>query len=136
MNGDYLHKRHSVTALHVHLVFVTKYRRRVLTDPILTRCEQIMRETCATLGAELREFNGEQDHVHLLVFYPATIAIADLVMRLKGASAHQLRTENRLHMNTHRMNGHLWSPAYFAASAGGAPLQIIKQYIQNQDRPT
>ncbi|MFJ2535767.1 IS200/IS605 family transposase [Microbacterium maritypicum] len=134
--ADYQRARHSVTALHVHMVFVTKYRRRVFTAPILTRCEHIMRTICAELGATLDEFNGEPDHVHLLITYPPTLAISTLAMRLKGRTAHTIRSENRLHISTLRMNGHLWSPAYFAASAGGAPLATIKQYIEIQERPT
>lgn len=133
---EYQRARHNVTALHVRMVFVTKYRRRVFTDPILTRCETIMRSVCDELGATLDEFNGETDHVHLLITYPPTLAISTLAMRLKGRAAHTIRAENRLHVNTHHMNGHLWSPAYFAASAGGAPLATIKQYIENQARPT
>lgn len=133
---EYQHARHNVTALHVHMVFVTKYRRRVFTNPILTRCEHIMRNVCDELGATLDEFNGEADHVHLLITYPPTLAISTLAMRLKGRAAHTIRAENRLHISTLRMNGHLWSPAYFAASAGGAPLATIKQCIDNQARPT
>jgi hypothetical protein len=80
-----------------------------------------MRETCTALGAELREFNGEEDHVHHLVFYPPTLAITALVMRLRGISSDTLRAENRLHMYTQHMRGHLWSPAYFAAHPSPHP---------------
>lgn len=62
--------RHVVYHLHVHLVFVTKYRRNALTDAMLTSTEEIMREVCADFEAELNQFNGEQDHAHLLVHYP------------------------------------------------------------------
>jgi len=58
-----------ISALHVHLVFVTKYRRGVLDDSMLRVCETAMRKVCGDFGAELREFNGEADHVHLLVEY-------------------------------------------------------------------
>ena len=132
----YSRSRHSVTALHVHMVFVTKYRRKAFTDAILTRCEDIMRETCTELNSTLSEFNGETDHVHLLISYPPTLPVATLAMRLKGRTAYLLRREHRFHMNQQRMNGHLWSPSYFAVSAGGAPLATIKHYIENQDRPS
>ena len=127
--------RSVVYDLHVHLVFVTKYRRGVLNDPMLTLCEQVMRDVCAGMGAELREFNGEDDHVHLLVHYPPKLAISTLVNSLKGASAYRLRREFTDRVNRHHMKGHLWSPSYFAASCGGAPLSIVKQYIQDQKRP-
>ncbi|WP_328423507.1 IS200/IS605 family transposase [Micromonospora sp. NBC_00389] len=127
--------RSVVYNLHVHLVFVTKYRRDVLNDAMLTHCEQIMRQVCADLGAELREFNGEDDHVHLLVHYPPKLPISTLVNRLKGVSAHYLRKEFTDRINRHIMHGHLWSPSYFAASCGGAPLEVIKDYIKGQKRP-
>lgn len=121
--------------LHVHLVFVTKYRRDVFNDAMLTRCEEIMRDVAGGLGADLREFNGEEDHVHLLVHYPPKLAISTLVNSLKGVSAHYIRKEFTGRINRAIMHGHLWSPSYFAASCGGAPLAVIKEYIEDQKRP-
>lgn len=102
---------------------------------MLTHCEQSMRQVCADLGAELRGFNGENDHVHLLVHYPPKLPISTLVNRLKGVSAHYLRKEFTDRINQHIMHGHLWSPSYFAASCGGAPLKMIKDYIKEQKHP-
>jgi putative transposase len=132
---DYRRGRHVVSAMHVHLVFVTKYRRGVLDDAMLTRCEQVMREVCAGFGAELAEFNGEHDHVHLLVWYPPKVAVSSLVNSLKGVSSRRLRQDFTSRVNRATMRGHFWSPSYFAASCGGAPLSIIKQYIEQQQRP-
>jgi putative transposase len=121
--------------MHVHLVFVTKYRRGVLDDAMLIRCEQVMREVCGDFGAELAEFNGEHDHVHLLVWYPPKVAVSSLVNSLKGVSSRRLRQNFTGRVNRATMHGHFWSPSYFAASCGGAPLSIIKQYIEQQQRP-
>lgn len=131
----YRRARHSVSLLHAHLVFVTKYRHRVFTDPMLTLCEHTLRAVCAELNVELVEFNGEADHVHLLVAYPPTLAISVLVQRLKGRTAYAVRREYTGACVRARMRGHLWSPSYFAVSCGGAPLSIIKQYIDGQARP-
>lgn len=131
---DYRRGRSVVTAMHVHLVFVTKYRRGVLTDEMLTYCETLMRDVCHDFQAELIEFNGEHDHVHLLVEYPPKVAVSGLVNSLKGVSARKLRDQFRGWVNRHSINGHLWSPSYFAASCGGAPLSIITQYIEQQQR--
>jgi putative transposase len=133
--GDYRRGRHVVCALHVHLVFVTKYRRGVLDDAMLRCCEAAMRKVCGDFGAELREFNGDDDHVHLLVEYPPKVAVSALVNSLKGVSARRLRSEFTGHVNRASMHGHLWSPSYFAASCGGAPLSIIRHYIEQQQRP-
>ncbi len=127
--------RSSATALHAHLVFVTKYRRPVFTDRLLTDCQQLMADVCTNVGAELREFNGETDHVHLLVHYPPNISISALVNRLKGVSSRRLRQRYPTHVRKYLWGNHFWSPSYFAASCGGAPLSIIKQYIEQQDRP-
>jgi len=121
--------------LHAHLVFTPKYRRGVFTGEILVRCEEVMREVCVDFGAELAEFNGETDHVHLLVRYPPQVALSRLVGSLKGVSARRLRQEYPGHVRKHLWGGHLWSPSYFAASCGGAPLAIVKEYIEQQKRP-
>jgi putative transposase len=121
--------------MHVHLVFTTKYRHGALTDAILTRCEEIMRNVCVDFGAELREFNGEDDHVHLLVHYPPSVAVSKLVNSLKGVSSRYLRQEHGTHLRRYLWGDHLWSPSYFAGSCGGAPLAVIKEYIENQKRP-
>lgn len=89
----YRRARHSVSLLHAHLVFVTKYRRAVFTDDMLTFTEHTMRGACDELGADLVEFNGEADHAHLLVSYPPTLAISTLVQRLKGRTAYAVRRE-------------------------------------------
>ncbi|MCU1641468.1 MAG: family transposase [Nocardia sp.] len=93
--------------------------------------EPIMADVCADFGATLREFSGEDDHVHLLIKYPPTMQLSKLVNSLKGVSSRRLRQQYPL--GTHREQ--LWSPSYFAASCGGAPLEIIKQYVQQQRRP-
>jgi putative transposase len=127
--------RHSVSLLHAHLVFVTKYRRKVFTDDMLTLTERTTRGACDELDTDLVEFNGEADHAHLLVAYPPTLAISTLVQRLKGRTAYAVRAEFTGACVRARMRGHLWSPPYFAVSCGGGPLSIIKQYIDGQARP-
>jgi putative transposase len=82
----------------------------------------------ADLGAELVELDGEDDHVQLLVASPPQVAVARLVNSRKGVSARRLR--QRYRVRTHRK--HLWSPSYFAASAGGAPLETLRAYIRQQ----
>ena len=98
---------------------------------MLTFAEHAMRD----VGTELIEFNGEADHVHLLVSYPPTLAISALVQRLKGRTAYAVPREYTGACVRARMRGHLWSPSYFAVSCRGAPLPIIKQYIDGQTRP-
>ncbi|RPF38982.1 REP element-mobilizing transposase RayT [Streptomyces sp. TLI_185] len=99
-----------VYTLHAHLVSTPKYRRGPFTDEILTRCEEIMRAVCADFETELVEFNGERDHVHLLVHYPPKVAISRLVGSLKGVSARRLRQEFPGHIRKYLWGDHFWSP--------------------------
>ncbi len=124
-----------MSLLHAHLVFVTKFRRKPFTDPIPTVAETTMRTVCAELDVELVEFNGEADHVHVLVAYPPTLAISVLTQRLKGRTAYAVRRQHTGACVRARIRAHLWSPSYFAVSRGGAPLSIIKQHIDGQARP-
>ncbi|HWN52709.1 MAG TPA: IS200/IS605 family transposase [Xanthobacteraceae bacterium] len=123
--------RHVVYSLHVHLVFVTKYRRQVLSALAIQDLAAIFAKVCNDFSAELKECNGEDDHVHLLVIYPPKMRISGLVNSLKGVSSRRLR-EIRPEVSGRYSKGVLWSPSYFAASCGGAPLSIIAEYVRNQ----
>ncbi len=126
--------RHCVFKLHVHLVFVTKYRKKVFTDEILQDLEHIFRDVCQKFESELVEMNGGTEHVHLLLNYPPKVSISKLVNSLKGVSSRLIRKQHPQLLKSYWKGG-LWSPSYFASSCGGAPLLIIEHYIQQQNRP-
>ena len=134
-NNDIRRGRHCVFNMHVHLVFVTKYRRDVFTKAILNDLQEIFASVCADFEAELVEFDGEDDHVHLLVNYPPKVAISKLVNSLKGISSLLIRKKNHPNIKKKLWKGALWSPSYFAGSCGGAPIEIIRQYIEQQQTP-
>ena len=121
--------------MHVHLVFVTKYRRDVFTKAILNDLQEIFASVCADFEAELVAFDGEDDHVHLVVSYPPKVAISKLVNSLKGISRLLIRKKNHPNIKKKLWKGALWSPSYFAGSCGGAPIEIIRQYIEQQQTP-
>ncbi|OPX20338.1 MAG: IS200/IS605 family transposase [Desulfobacca sp. 4484_104] len=127
--------RHCVFNLHVHLVFVTKYRKKVFTPAILEAMRGIFKDVCQDFGADLIEFEGEENHVHLLVHYPPKVAISKLVNSLKGVSSRHLRRRFP-ELERHYWKGMLWSPSYFAGSCGGAPISVIKQYVEHQKKPS
>lgn len=133
-DNDYRRGRHCVFAMHVHLVFVTKYRRRVFTAAMLDDMRDIFASVCADFEAELVEMDGEDDHVHLLVDYPPKVAVSALVNSLKGVSSRLMRLRHPDLVRRY-WKGVLWSPSYFAASCGGAPISIIRQYIEQQQTP-
>ena len=125
--------RHCVFELNVHLVFVTKYRRSIFAEEHLDAI-QAAAKVCTDFGAHLREFNGERNHVHLLVSYPPKVAVSSLVNSLKGVTSRRLRSMFP-EVEASYYKGQLWSPSYFAASCGGAPLEKLKAYIDAQNRP-
>lgn len=133
-SSEIRHGRHCVFKLHVHLVFVTKYRKNLFDSAVLKTLENIFTEVCQDFEAELKSFNGEQEHVHLLVNYPPKVSVSKLVNSLKGVSSRLLRKERPDLAEAYFKNA-LWSPSYFASSCGGAPLTVIQQYIDQQDAP-
>ena len=128
--------RSVVCSLQAHLVFVTKYRRGVFNDDLLNVCKTAMEQVCVDFGVHLIEFNGEDDHVHLLVEYPPTLQLSRLVNSLKGVSARMLRKQRLSQVRKYLWGTHFWSPSYFVGSAGGASLDVLQTYIENQRRPS
>ena len=123
--------RHSAYNLHVHLVFITKDRKKVLADNHRQYFKEVVAEICKDFGAELKECNGEGDHVHMLIQYPPTVQLSKMVNNLKSVTSRRMRA-NFIDLRAAYNKPVLWSRSYFAGSCGGAPLEIIKQYIQNQ----
>lgn len=122
--------RHSVTALNVHLVFITKYRRKIFNGESLKYLEVSMKDVALKMDFQIIEFNGESDHVHLLVNYPPKYSVSKLVNHLKGVASRMYRAKYTV------VGEHLWSPSYFASSVGGAPIEVLKEYITNQEKPS
>ena len=122
-NNTYRTGRHCVFELHAHLVFITKYRGAVFADNHLRSLESIFRSVCTDFETELVEFNGEADHVHLLV------------NSLKGVSSRRLKLLHPELVKPAYMKNALWSPSYYAGSVGSAPISVIRQYIEQQARP-
>lgn len=127
--------RSCVFALHVHLVFVTKYRKCVFTKSILSDLRETFESVCTDFEAVLIEFDGEKDHVHLLINYPPKVSVSKLVNSLKGVSSRMIRKKNYPSITKYLWGTALWSPSYFAGSCGGAPISIIRQYIEQQNTP-
>jgi putative transposase len=131
---DYRTGRHCVFNMHVHLVFVTKYGRDVLSEFAIRDLSAIFAKVCQHFDAELIECNGEDDHVHLLVRYPPKGSVSHLLNSLKGVSSRRLRAWRPEIRG--RDKGVLWSPSYFAASCGGAPISILRHYVEQQREDT
>ena len=130
----YLRKRHSVTKLVVHLVFTTKYRRKLFDGYMIQQLQESFESACEKLECELLEMDGEKDHVHLLIAYPPKLAISVMVNNLKSTSSRRLRLLNT-HLTAQSKSGLMWSRSYFACSAGGATIETQKDYVNSQNTP-
>lgn len=108
--------RHCVFLMHVHLVFVTKYRRQIFDHDATEKLRTYFSNVCADFEAELVEMDGEPDHVHLLINYPPKLAISSLVNSLKGVSGRLLRRDRPDIAVRYYYKGVLWSPGYFVSS--------------------
>lgn len=119
----------------MHLVCVTRYRRKVFDDAAIGWMQAHCAKVCATMGAQLLALDGEQDHIHLLIEYPPKLSVSVLVNALKGTASRLLRRD-RPDIAARYWHGVLWSPSYFVVSAGGAPLGKIKEYVEAQRSST
>ena len=112
-----------------HVVWCPKYRRKVLIEQVAKRLEQVIREVCQEHQAEVFSLEILPDHVHVLVEVDPQFGIHRLVKLIKGRSSRYLRQE--FTSLTTRIPS-LWTNSYFVSTVGGAPLSVIKQYIENQ----
>ena len=134
--SNYRSGRHCVFALHVHLVFTPKYRRHVFLPVHLDCLREVFSGVATEFDAALVEFNGESDHVHLLLRYPPQVELSRLINSLKGVSSRKLRRQHPDIQRHYWGNSTLWSRSYFAASCGGASLEVLHDYIAGQRVPT
>ncbi len=124
---------HCVYKLIYHLVLVTKYRRQVITPEMLDDLKDIFDSLCKSWNCKLLEFNGESDHVHLLVEAQPNMKLSDFVNNLKTVSSRLIRKKHKRHVEKYYSKPVLWHRSYCVVSAGGAPLEIIKKYIETQE---
>ncbi len=118
----------TVFSAKYHIIFCPKYRRRVLVGPVAPRLEEILRGVCAEHHANVLGLEVMPDHVHLLIDLPPAVALSRLLHMLKGRSSHRLRQE---FPSLQRLPT-LWTRSWFVATVGGAPLAVVKRYVENQ----
>jgi putative transposase len=129
MVQEYRSNRNVVFACHYHVVWCPKYRRKLLVGPIEKRLKEIVMQACSEHQAEVEELEVMPDHVHLLVNVDPQFGIHRLMKLIKGRSSRFLRQE---FPELKRKLPTLWTNSYFVSTTGGAPLSIIKQYIEHQ----
>ncbi len=123
---------HSVYSLQYHLVFATKYRRQCISPLMLERLKEIFQATVEKWHGELIEFNGESDHVHLLLSLNPKLRLSNFVNNMKTVSSRLIRKDFAEELREVYWKPVFWSGSYCILTCGGAPLSVIKQYIENQ----
>lgn len=126
---------HCVYKLKYHLVLATKYRRKCFTAPMLQRLEQLCKALCQKWDVNLDEFGGEADHVHLLLDMHPNLTPSQFINNLKTVTSRLMRKEFSEHLKKFYWQPVLWTRAYCLITAGGAPLKILQEYIQKQEKP-
>ena len=129
---EYRRGAHTIFEIHLHIVWVVKYRRPALTEDVATRVRDIIRELCGQMEVKIIKGHVSKNHIHLMVSIPPQIAISRLVQRLKGKSSYKLFQESP-HLRKKFWGQHLWARGYFCCSSGNVTDEMVKAYIENQN---
>jgi REP-associated tyrosine transposase len=129
--SEYRHGSHTVFKIHLHLVWITKYRKKILTGDVATRVRDLIREICRREDVEIIQGHVSKDHVHLFVSLPPQVSISRFVQRLKGKTSYKLLSESE-QLRKLYWGRHLWARGYFCCSSGDVTDEMIKQYIEQQ----
>jgi len=116
-------------------VFCTKYRRSVITRRAFDRLRFSMKQTSQQIGIDIIAVQSDGNHLHLMVLYPPRLDLSTIVKRLKGASSRFIRSLRLPEVLKQLWGRHFWSPSYFVVSCGGAPLDVVKTYVDSQNDP-
>ena len=136
MSSNYNKGFRSVYKLTAHIVFVTKYRKKAISEKVLHRLKEIFTDTLIKWECNLVEFNGESDHVHLLIDYKPDISLSKLIANLKTVSSRLIRRDFPSLASQYFYNKpYFWTGAYFVASCGGVTVNQLKKYVENQKTP-
>jgi putative transposase len=136
MSTNYNKGFRSVYKLTAHVVLVTKYRKKAISEKILLRLKEIFTDTLIKWECKLVEFNGESDHVHLLIDYKPDISLSKLIANLKTVSSRLIRRDFPELASKYFYNKpYFWTGAYFVASCGGVTVSQLKKYVENQKAP-
>ena len=135
MKNDFVSSARSVSDMKAHLVLTTKYRRKVLTGLMINRLKDVVNDLCVKWDCKVIEFNGEDNHIHLLFQYYPQLELPKFVGNIKSVTSRRLRQEFPEEINKVYWKKVLWNESYFIASCGGVTISVLKNYIENQQKP-
>ena len=129
---SYRKTSHSTYDCKYHIVWITKYRKKVMSGLVGERVRELIRQICKENDVEILKGHASKDHVHLFVSVPPFLSISKLVQYLKGKSSYKLLQENK-QLSREFWGRHLWGRGYFVATSGNVTDEMILEYIANQD---
>jgi putative transposase len=130
--SNYRTGSHSRFDIKYHFVWVTKYRKSILTGAVGTRVRDLVREICRTQEIEILQGSVSGDHVHVLLSCPPTLSPSKIMQYLKGKTSRKLMMEFK-HIQKQYWGRHLWARGYFVATSGNVTDEAIAEYIRGQD---
>jgi len=130
--AEYRRGAHTVFDIHLHVVWITKYRRAALKGEVATRVRDLIRDVCAQHEVRILKGHVSKDHVHLFMSIPPQVTISRLLQWLKGKTAHHLLAEFP-HLKKQFWGRHLWARGYFCCSSGNVTDEMVAEYIANQN---
>ena len=130
---DYRTGSHSRYDIKYHFVWVTKYRKSVLTGEVGVRLRNLVREICRTHDIEILQGAVSKDHVHVLLSCPPSLSPSKIIQYIKGKTSRKLMMEFK-HIQKQFWGRHLWARGYFVASSGNVTDEVIAEYIRLQDK--
>jgi len=129
----YRKSSHTTYDIKYHLVWITKYRKPVLTGEIAKRCRELIREICLSKEVEILKGHISKEHVHIFVSVPPHISVSSLMQSIKGKSSRKMMMEYNALSRTF-WGRHIWARGYFVASSGNVTDEVIMQYIELQGK--
>jgi putative transposase len=130
--NDYNKNRHAYYKLTYHLVVVTKYRHKCITQPMMERLKEVTNNLFERWDCKLIEMNGEEDHIHILFDAPPQINFANTINNYKTVTSRYIRKEFPKELSKFYWKPYFWSRSYMILSTGGATIEVIKKYIEKQ----
>ena len=129
---NYRKSSHCTYDIKYHIVWITKYRKSVITGQIAKRTQELIRLICKNNDVEILSGHVSKDHIHLLVSSPPSLSVSKLVQYLKGNTSHKLQMEYK-ELNKQYWGRHLWGRGYFVATSGNVTDEVIMEYIRTQE---
>ena len=126
---------HALYNLEYHVIFVTKYRKKCISEPVYQSLKRQIIRIAELNGAEIEDIAHEEDHVHILMSVPPQVCLSEMINAMKSTSSRIGRRDHKEYLSCFYWKPYFWSRSYLILSSGGAPIEVIQKYIDEQGTP-